>query len=97
MDGIAMSFDVKKGFTVCWPWASLPGSLFCSASLGVWRQISTKYMLIHVSCVWAWGLGGRGNGETCLLQGPQIWVLWIMELYLTNQLSTTPHIVNYLV
>ncbi|EFB15339.1 hypothetical protein PANDA_009590 [Ailuropoda melanoleuca] len=49
VDGIDMSFYMKKAFTVHWPWASLAGSLFCLASLGVWRQISTKYMLIHVS------------------------------------------------
>lgn len=63
VDGIDMSFYMKKAFTVHWPWASLAGSLFCLASLDVWRQISTKYMLIHVSCAWAWGLGGQGMGS----------------------------------
>ncbi|XP_066244298.1 platelet-derived growth factor receptor-like protein [Saccopteryx leptura] len=48
VDGTDISFDVKKGFTIHRPRASLAGSLFCLASLGGMRQISTKYMLIFI-------------------------------------------------
>ncbi|KAM5300882.1 platelet-derived growth factor receptor-like protein [Glossophaga mutica] len=48
VDGTDISFDVKKGFTIHRPRASLAGSLFCLASLGGIRQISTKYMLIYI-------------------------------------------------
>ncbi|XP_049504864.1 platelet-derived growth factor receptor-like protein [Panthera uncia] len=48
VDGIDISFDVKKGFTIHRPRASLAGALFCLASLGGLRQISTKYMLIYI-------------------------------------------------
>lgn len=50
VDGTDISFDVKKGFTIHRPRASLAGSLFCLASLGGIRQISTKYMLIYINC-----------------------------------------------
>ena len=50
VDGTDISFDVKKGFTIHRPQASLAGSLFCLASLGGIRQISTKYMLIYIKC-----------------------------------------------
>lgn len=50
VDGTDISFDVKKGFTIHQPRASLAGSLFCLASLGGMRQISTKYMLIYIKC-----------------------------------------------
>lgn len=50
VDGADISFDVKKGFTIHRPRASLAGSLFCLASLGGMRQISTKYMLIYINC-----------------------------------------------
>ncbi|KAM6224757.1 platelet-derived growth factor receptor-like protein [Rhynchocyon petersi] len=49
MDGTDVSFDVKKGFTIHRPRASLAGSFFCMASLGHIRQISTKYMLIYIN------------------------------------------------
>ncbi|XP_037012814.2 platelet-derived growth factor receptor-like protein [Artibeus jamaicensis] len=49
VDGTDISFDVKKGFTIHQPRASLAGSLFCLASLGGIRQISTKYMLIYIN------------------------------------------------
>ncbi|XP_054423890.1 platelet-derived growth factor receptor-like protein [Pteronotus mesoamericanus] len=49
VDGTDISFDVKKGFTIHRPRASLAGSLFCLASLGGMRQISTKYMLIYIN------------------------------------------------
>ncbi|XP_028384215.1 platelet-derived growth factor receptor-like protein [Phyllostomus discolor] len=49
VDGTDISFDVKKGFTIHRPQASLAGSLFCLASLGGIRQISTKYMLIYIN------------------------------------------------
>ncbi|XP_016069648.1 PREDICTED: platelet-derived growth factor receptor-like protein [Miniopterus natalensis] len=49
VDGTDISFDVKKGFTIHRPRASLAGSLFCLASLGGLRQISTKYMLIYIN------------------------------------------------
>ncbi|XP_070270674.1 platelet-derived growth factor receptor-like protein [Myotis yumanensis] len=49
VDGTDISFDVKKGFTIHRPQASLAGSLFCLASLRGMRQISTKYMLIYIN------------------------------------------------
>ncbi|XP_037656862.1 platelet-derived growth factor receptor-like protein [Choloepus didactylus] len=49
VDGMDISFDVKKGFIIHWFQASLSGSLFCMASLGGMRQISTKYMLIYIN------------------------------------------------
>ncbi|KAF0878582.1 PGFRL protein, partial [Crocuta crocuta] len=48
VDGIDISFDVKKGFTIHRPRASLADSLFRLASLGGLRQISSKYMLIYI-------------------------------------------------
>lgn len=50
VDGTDISFDAKQGFTIHRPRASLAGSLFCLASLGGRRQISTKYMLIYIKC-----------------------------------------------
>ncbi|KAL8212088.1 UNVERIFIED_CONTAM: hypothetical protein K2H54_036827 [Gekko kuhli] len=49
VDGIDISFDVKKGFTIHRPQPSLAGSLFCMANVNGLRQISTKYMLIYVN------------------------------------------------
>uniref|UniRef100_G3U2E6 Platelet-derived growth factor receptor-like protein n=1 Tax=Loxodonta africana TaxID=9785 RepID=G3U2E6_LOXAF len=49
VDGTAIFFNVKKGFTIHQPQASLAGSLFCMASLGHMRQISTKYMLVNIN------------------------------------------------
>lgn len=51
--GRDISFDVKKGFTIHQPRASLADSFFCLASLGGLRQISTKFMLIYINCAWA--------------------------------------------
>ncbi|XP_001379182.1 platelet-derived growth factor receptor-like protein [Monodelphis domestica] len=49
VDGVDISFDAKKGFTIHRPRASLAGSLFCMASLGGIHQISTKYILIYIN------------------------------------------------
>uniref|UniRef100_A0A8C4SIJ3 Platelet-derived growth factor receptor-like protein n=1 Tax=Erpetoichthys calabaricus TaxID=27687 RepID=A0A8C4SIJ3_ERPCA len=49
VDGVEISFDLKKGFTIRQPKPHHAGSLFCMASLGDLRQISTKYMLIYVN------------------------------------------------
>ncbi|KAM9061331.1 platelet-derived growth factor receptor-like protein [Sarcophilus harrisii] len=49
VDGVDISFDAKKGFTIHRPRASFAGSLFCMASLGGIRQISTKYILIYIN------------------------------------------------
>ncbi|XP_074063784.1 platelet-derived growth factor receptor-like protein [Macrotis lagotis] len=49
VDGVDISFDAKKGFTIHRPRASFAGSLFCMASLEGIRQISTKYILIYIN------------------------------------------------
>ncbi|XP_069510107.1 platelet-derived growth factor receptor-like protein [Ambystoma mexicanum] len=49
VDGVNISFDVKKGFIIYRPHPSYAGSLFCMAELGGLRHISTKYMLIYVN------------------------------------------------
>ncbi|XP_048343616.1 platelet-derived growth factor receptor-like protein [Sphaerodactylus townsendi] len=49
VNGIDISFDVKKGFTIHRPQPSLAGSLFCMANVNGLRQISTKYMLIYIN------------------------------------------------
>ncbi|KAJ6667851.1 hypothetical protein lerEdw1_016172 [Lerista edwardsae] len=49
VDGIDISYDVKRGFTIHQPQPSHAGSLFCMANVGGVRQISTKYMLIYVN------------------------------------------------
>ncbi|XP_061477931.1 platelet-derived growth factor receptor-like protein isoform X2 [Rhineura floridana] len=49
VDGIDISYDVKKGFVIHRPQLSHAGFLFCMASVGGMRQISTKYMLIYVN------------------------------------------------
>ncbi|KAM4676805.1 platelet-derived growth factor receptor-like protein [Discoglossus pictus] len=48
VDGVKISFDVKKGFVIYQPQPSLAGSLYCIAELGNLRQMSTQYMLIYV-------------------------------------------------
>lgn len=50
VDGMDISFDEEKGFTILWSQASLAGS-FCLASLGIRRQISAIYVLIYINCV----------------------------------------------
>lgn len=49
VDGVEISFNLKKGFTIHRPKAHHAGSLFCMASYRDLRQISTKYMLIYVN------------------------------------------------
>ncbi|XP_067422697.1 platelet-derived growth factor receptor-like protein [Emydura macquarii macquarii] len=49
VDGIDISYDTKRGFTIHRPRPSYAGSLFCMASLDGVRQISTKYMLIYIN------------------------------------------------
>uniref|UniRef100_A0A674ICF1 Platelet-derived growth factor receptor-like protein n=1 Tax=Terrapene triunguis TaxID=2587831 RepID=A0A674ICF1_9SAUR len=49
VDGIDISYDVKRGFVIHRPRPSYAGSLFCMASLDGMRQISTKYMLIYIN------------------------------------------------
>ncbi|XP_074865920.1 platelet-derived growth factor receptor-like protein [Carettochelys insculpta] len=49
VDGVDISYDVKRGFVIHRPQPSCAGSLFCMASLGGVRQISTKYMLIYIN------------------------------------------------
>ncbi|KAH1166290.1 platelet-derived growth factor receptor-like protein [Mauremys mutica] len=49
VDGIDISYDVKRGFVIHRPRPSYAGSLFCMASLAGVRQISTKYMLIYIN------------------------------------------------
>ncbi|XP_053144752.1 platelet-derived growth factor receptor-like protein [Hemicordylus capensis] len=49
VDGIDISYDVKRGFMIHRPRPSHAGSLFCMANVHGVRQISTKYMLIYVN------------------------------------------------
>ncbi|EMP24708.1 Platelet-derived growth factor receptor-like protein [Chelonia mydas] len=49
VDGIDISYDMKRGFVIHRPRPSYAGSLFCMASLDGMRQISTKYMLIYIN------------------------------------------------
>ncbi|XP_006632107.1 platelet-derived growth factor receptor-like protein [Lepisosteus oculatus] len=49
VDGVEISFDVKKGFTIHRPKPHHAGSLFCLASYRGLRQTSIKYMLIYVN------------------------------------------------
>ncbi|XP_023139868.1 platelet-derived growth factor receptor-like protein [Amphiprion ocellaris] len=49
VDGMEISFNVKKGFTINRPRPHHAGALYCVASLGNLRQSSTKYMLIYVN------------------------------------------------
>ncbi|XP_042349867.1 platelet-derived growth factor receptor-like protein [Plectropomus leopardus] len=49
VDGMDISFDVRKGFTIHRPRPYHAGALYCVASLGNLRQSSTKYMLIYVN------------------------------------------------
>lgn len=49
VDGIEISFHVKRGFTIHRPKPHHAGSLYCVAGLGNLRQSSTKYMLIYVN------------------------------------------------
>ncbi|XP_062979392.1 platelet-derived growth factor receptor-like protein [Elgaria multicarinata webbii] len=49
VDGIDISYDVKRGFMIHRPRPSHAGSLFCMANVDGVRQISTKYMLIYVN------------------------------------------------
>ncbi|XP_042307236.1 platelet-derived growth factor receptor-like protein isoform X2 [Sceloporus undulatus] len=49
VDGIDISYEVKRGFTIHHPRPSHAGSLFCMADMNGVRQISTKYMLIYVN------------------------------------------------
>ncbi|KAM9313382.1 platelet-derived growth factor receptor-like protein [Gastrophryne carolinensis] len=48
VDGVKISYDLKKGFIIYQPQLSLAGSLYCIAEFGNLRQMSTKYMLIYV-------------------------------------------------
>ncbi|XP_072846147.2 platelet-derived growth factor receptor-like protein isoform X2 [Pogona vitticeps] len=49
VDGINISYNVKRGFTIHRPHPSYAGSLYCMANMNRVRQISTKYMLIYVN------------------------------------------------
>ncbi|KAJ7316382.1 hypothetical protein JRQ81_002544 [Phrynocephalus forsythii] len=49
VDGISISYDVKRGFTIHRPHPSYAGSLFCMANVKRVSQISTKYMVIYVN------------------------------------------------
>ncbi|XP_019362025.1 PREDICTED: platelet-derived growth factor receptor-like protein [Gavialis gangeticus] len=49
VDGRDISYDVRRGFTIHRSRPSYAGSLFCMASLGGVRQISTKYMLVYIN------------------------------------------------
>uniref|UniRef100_A0A8C8SUB0 Platelet-derived growth factor receptor-like protein n=1 Tax=Pelusios castaneus TaxID=367368 RepID=A0A8C8SUB0_9SAUR len=49
VDGINISYDMKRGFMIHRPRPSYAGSLFCMASLDGVQQISTKYMLIYIN------------------------------------------------
>uniref|UniRef100_A0A3Q0RMI7 Platelet-derived growth factor receptor-like protein n=1 Tax=Amphilophus citrinellus TaxID=61819 RepID=A0A3Q0RMI7_AMPCI len=49
VDGMEISFNVKKGFTIHRPRPYHAGALYCVASLGNLRQSSTKYMLVYVN------------------------------------------------
>ncbi|XP_006138311.2 platelet-derived growth factor receptor-like protein [Pelodiscus sinensis] len=49
VDGVDISYDVKRGFVIHRPRPSYAGSLFCMAGLDGVRQISTKYMLIYIN------------------------------------------------
>lgn len=49
VDGVEISFNVRRGFTIHRPKPYHAGALFCVASLGNLRQSSTKYMLIYVN------------------------------------------------
>ncbi|MBN3307938.1 platelet-derived growth factor receptor-like protein [Amia ocellicauda] len=49
VDGVEISFNIKKGFTIHRPRTHHAGSLYCMASYQGLRQISTKYMLIYVN------------------------------------------------
>ncbi|XP_072529642.1 platelet-derived growth factor receptor-like protein [Salminus brasiliensis] len=49
VDGVEISFEVTRGFTIHRPKQYHAGSLYCVASLGNLRQSSTKYMLIYVN------------------------------------------------
>ncbi|KAI5259619.1 Platelet-Derived Growth Factor Receptor-Like Protein [Manis pentadactyla] len=46
VNGTDVFFDVKKVFTIHWPQASLAHSVFCLASLGGVRQISTRSIFL---------------------------------------------------
>ncbi|XP_068134486.1 platelet-derived growth factor receptor-like protein [Hyperolius riggenbachi] len=48
VDGVKISYDLKKGFVIYQPQVSLAGSLYCIAEFENLRQMSTKYMLIYV-------------------------------------------------
>ncbi|KAG8444314.1 hypothetical protein GDO86_009483 [Hymenochirus boettgeri] len=48
VDGMKISYELKKGFIIYQPQPSHAGSLYCIAQLGNLRQMSTKYMLIYV-------------------------------------------------
>lgn len=50
VNGVEISFNVKKGFTIHRPRPYHAGALYCVASLGNLRQSSTKYMLVYVNC-----------------------------------------------
>lgn len=49
VDGVEISFNVRRGFTIHRPRLHHAGALYCVASLGNLRQASTKYMLIYVN------------------------------------------------
>ncbi|XP_060053081.1 platelet-derived growth factor receptor-like protein [Erinaceus europaeus] len=84
VDGTDISFNVKKGFTIHRPHASMAGSLFSLASLGSVQQISTKYMLLYINYPFsmptprirasaAWVTLGEDFTVTCMALGePEI-------------------------
>ncbi|XP_034038049.1 platelet-derived growth factor receptor-like protein [Thalassophryne amazonica] len=49
VNGMEISFNIKKGFTIHRPQRHHAGTLYCVASLGNLRQSSTKYILIYVN------------------------------------------------
>uniref|UniRef100_A0A6I8PI21 Platelet-derived growth factor receptor-like protein n=1 Tax=Ornithorhynchus anatinus TaxID=9258 RepID=A0A6I8PI21_ORNAN len=103
VDGVDISFDPKKGFTIHRPRASYAGSLFCMASLEDVRQISTKYMLIYVnypssppkSSIKSSGASvqvGENFNVTCMVLGePEIAVDFTWE-YPGQQIGRPPYV-----
>uniref|UniRef100_A0A7M4F1X1 Platelet-derived growth factor receptor-like protein n=1 Tax=Crocodylus porosus TaxID=8502 RepID=A0A7M4F1X1_CROPO len=90
VDGRDISYDVRRGFTIHRSRPSYAGSLFCMASLGGVRQISTKYMLVYINCeccppptVRASGTSARAGENfnvTCTVLGePEVAVAFTWE------------------
>ncbi|XP_038596534.1 platelet-derived growth factor receptor-like protein [Tachyglossus aculeatus] len=103
VDGLDISFDTKKGFTIHRPRASYAGSLFCLADLEGVQQISTKYMLIYVNypssppkpsikASGAFVQVGENFNVTCMVLGePEIAVDFTWE-YPGQQIGRPPYV-----